>query len=204
MKLPSLFQFRILKLAITSIFGRAYTTKFPAVPFEPIKEFRGRPRYHEKDCIGCGACHEVCPSNCIDLVDEVKDGKGVRKLTHHLDQCIECAQCQRYCTTEKGIMLTNEWDFAGFAIADFQEKVEKELVLCECCGEILAPLDQIKWLANRLGPMAFCNPTLMLVSHKELAVVDKGFESSETEFPIRARRINIQCPHCRRKTSVTA
>ena len=61
MKLPCLFQFRILKLAITSFFSQPFTTRFPYAPYEPIPQFRGRPRYHKDDCIGCGACENACP-----------------------------------------------------------------------------------------------------------------------------------------------
>jgi len=60
-KLPALFQFRVLKLALRSLFGKPYTTSFPRKKFEPIPEFRGRPRYHEEDCIGCGACAKFAP-----------------------------------------------------------------------------------------------------------------------------------------------
>ena len=202
MKLPCLFQFRILKVALTSLFGRPFTSPFPKGTYEPIKEYRGRPRYKEDECIGCGACFEVCPANAIEKIDSLKNGMPTRFFIHHLDICIQCGQCERYCTTEKGISLTNEWDYAGFKREDFEERVAKELLLCEGCGEIVAPVDQLKWIARRLGAMAFCNPTLMLVSHKELAVVDKGFDSG-TANPQRARRVSIQCPHCRRKTSLT-
>ncbi len=201
MKLPSLLQPRILKLALTSLFSRPYTTSFPKGHYEPVEQFRGRPRYNE-ECIGCGACAEVCPSNCIDVVDDVTAKPPVRKLTQHLDACIECGQCEKYCTSEKGIALTNEWDFAGFSPKDFEEQIEKELLLCEVCGKVIAPIDQIKWLIKRLGALAFCNPTLMLASHKEFAVVDKGLVE-DSEYPVRARRINIQCPHCRRKTALS-
>jgi hydrogenase-4 component H len=203
MKIPALFQFRVLKLAIASLFGKPFTTSFPKKPFEAIKEYRGRPRYHKDDCIGCTACAQVCPSKSIDVIDETSGTKPVRKLVHHLDTCIQCAQCQRYCTTEKGIILTHEWDYVGFSSNDFLETCEKELLLCEVCGEVVAPVDQIKWLVRRLGPLAFCNPTVMLISHKELSVVDKGLEKG-TEGPSRAMRVNIQCPHCRRKTAFTA
>jgi formate hydrogenlyase subunit 6/NADH:ubiquinone oxidoreductase subunit I len=202
MKLPSLFQWRILKLALCSLFSRPYTTKFPKVPFEPIKQFRGRPRYDEKECIGCGACAEVCPAIAIDVTDEKAGTPPVRKLAHHIDICIQCGLCEKYCTTEKGIKLTTEWDYAGFSPQDFEHGIEKELLLCEGCGSVIAPLDQIRWLTLRLGMLAFCNPTLMLVSHKELAVVDKGFDKGEA-YPDRARRISIQCPRCRRKTALT-
>ncbi|MCK5379913.1 MAG: 4Fe-4S binding protein [Candidatus Latescibacteria bacterium] len=202
MKLPCLLQFRILKLAITSLFSRPYTTKFPGgAPYEPIEQFRGRPRYDEGECIGCGACAEVCPSNCIDVVDDVSCEPPVRTLIQHLDACICCGQCERYCPTEKGIKLTNEYDFVGFAPEDFEEKAEKTLLLCESCGEVLAPVDQLRWLAKRLGPLAFANPTLMLVSHKELAVVDEGVQPPP-EAAGREAHLSIQCPKCRRKTAL--
>jgi len=201
MKLPCLLQFRILKLAILSLVKRPFTSPFPAKPYEPIKQFRGRPRYDEDECIGCGACAEVCPSVCID-VDDLTDGTPpVRRLVQHLDACICCGQCERYCTTEKGITLSNEYDFAGFKPEDFEEKVEKELLICESCGCIVAPIDQVKWLAKRLGPLAFTNPTVMLVSYGELAVVDEGVKSEAGEAE-RAARISIQCPKCRRKASL--
>lgn len=202
MKLPSLFQLRVLKLALASLFGRPYTSSFPKGKYEPIKQYRGRPRFDKDECIGCGACAEVCPSRAIDVVNVPDSEPPIRTLVHHLDLCIQCGLCQKYCTTEKGIKLTNEWDYVGFAREDFEESVKKDLLLCEVCGEIIAPVDQIRWIAKRLGPLAFCNPTLMLTSHKELEVVDKGFEIG-SEYPKRARRINIQCSHCRRKTALT-
>jgi len=201
MKLPCLLQFRILKVALTSLFSRAYTTKFPKGSYEPIEQYRGRPRYDEDECIGCGACSYVCPSNCIDIIDDVSSDPPMRRLVQHLDSCIQCGQCERYCTSEKGIKCTTEYDYVGFAPEDFEEKVEKELLICEDCKGIIAPVDQLRWLAKRLGPLAFANPTLMLISHKELAVVDEGVKAEEGASP-RPGRISIQCPRCRRKNAL--
>ena len=200
MKLPCLFQPRILKQALTALFSRPYTTTFPKTPYEPIPQFRGRVRYDEDECIGCGACAEVCPAKCIDVMDDLEGSSPVRRLVQHLDQCIWCGQCERYCPTEKGIRQTTEYDFVGFKREDFEEKVEKDLLLCEICGGVLAPLDQIRWLAKRLGPLAYTNPTVMLVAGRDLAIVDEGVRT-EAENPLRADRLTIQCPKCRRKTS---
>ena len=201
MKLPCLFQFRILKVALTALFSKPFTSRFPAGEYEPIQEYRGRPRYDKDECIGCGACAEVCPADCIDCDDDVEAKPPVRRLVQHVDACIQCGQCQRYCTSEKGIRLTNEYAYIGFKPEDFEERVEKELLICEGCGCIVAPVDQIRWLAKRLGPLAFTNPTVMLVAHKQLQVVDEGI-TTEGDAPQRARRVSIECPKCRRKAAL--
>ncbi|MBU1694798.1 MAG: 4Fe-4S dicluster domain-containing protein [Verrucomicrobia bacterium] len=200
MRLPCLLQPRILKQALTALFSRPYTTTFPKTPYEPIPQFRGRPRYNEKECIGCGACAEVCPSKCIDLVDDLGGATPVRRLVQHLDQCIWCGQCERYCPTKEGIKQSTEWDCVGFKREDFEEKVEKELLLCEVCGSVIAPVDQVRWLVKQLGPLAYTNPTVMLVAGRDLAIVDEGVKA-EAENPLRADRLMIQCPRCRRKTA---
>lgn len=203
MKLPCLLQVRILKLALKSLFSRPYTTAFPSGEYEPQADFRGRPRYSEEDCIGCGACAEVCPADCIDMVDDAEADTPTRRFVQHLDACICCGQCERYCTTEKGITLTNEYEFIGFGPEDFEEKVDKELLKCEFCGCVVAPVDQIRWLARRLGPLAFTNPTLMLVSQRELRVVDDGARvDTAVGGAQRSQRVSIQCPKCRRKTAL--
>lgn len=204
MKLPCLLQFRILKLAVQSLFSRPYTTRFPEEPFEPVDAFRGRPRYDEAECIGCGACAQVCPSACIDVVDGGGADRPVRRLVHHVDSCIFCGQCERYCTTEKGIRLGREYDCAAFSREELEEEsVEKELLTCEGCGGVIAPLDQVRWLVRRLGPLAFTNPTLLLVSCGELAVVG-GDVTTESAEPLRSQRVSILCPKCRRKAAFVA
>jgi len=204
MKLPCLLQWRILKQALTSLFTRAYTTGFPVAEtaYEPSERYRGRPRYDQDVCIGCGACAEVCPAKCIDVIDDVSVKPALRRLVQHVDVCIWCGQCERYCPTETGIRQTSEYDCLGFAPEDFEERCEKELLLCECCGEIIAPVDQLRWLARRLGPLVYTNPTLMLVAQKELAVVDEGVRPSEDAPPGRGGRVGLLCPHCRRKTAL--
>ena len=74
MKLPCLFQPRILKQALTALFTRPYTTKFPAEPFEPIDSYRGRPRFDPDACIGCGACVAACPNASAMLFMSAKVG----------------------------------------------------------------------------------------------------------------------------------
>ena len=172
-------------------------------PFEPQEAFRGRPRFNADGCIGCGACAEVCPPKCIDVIDDVRSDPPRRMLVQHFDSCIMCGQCERYCPTQSGIRMTTEWDNAGFAAADFEDRIEKELLMCEVCGQVLAPADQLSWLVERLGPLSFANPTLAMHAGRQLGYVEQGVKSQSDE-PLRSDRMALQCPRCRRKTARVA
>lgn len=200
MKLPGILQFRILKEAIKAALTGPYTSKFPFKPHIPFDSFRGKPEYSEKDCMGCSACAQVCPAGAITFKDEIKDGKAVRKFVLRHDICIFCGQCQANCPTEKGVVLTKEFDLAVLENRrQLVSKVEKELVLCECCGEVIAPKDQITWVAKRLGPLTFSNASLMLFYLKQMSLSNSDPMPTLKESPLyRADRIRILCPKCRR------
>ena len=200
MKLPSLLQFRILKQAITALIKGPYTTRFPKQPHVPFQRFRGRPEFHEEDCIGCGACVEVCPSGALSL----RDVGDKRILEVRWDICIFCGQCQANCLTEKGIMLSHEFDFATTEKRqDLKQEIDKKLVTCQGCGQIIAPYDQILWVAKRLGPLAFSNPSLMLfyLKSQRLSSGEPDIKREEEEF-LRPDRIKILCPRCRREAVI--
>jgi len=202
-RLPAFMQPRILKQAVQAVFSPAFTTRFPAEPFEPQDAFRGRPRFNVDACIGCGACSQVCPPKCIEIIDDLDSTPPKRVLIQHLDACIVCGQCERYCPTKEGIRMTREWDFAGFGPGDFEERIEKELVMCEICGDLLAPADQLYWLAERLGPVSFANPTLAMFSGQRLGYVEQGVSNSSLTT-LRSDRMAIQCPKCKRQTAGAA
>lgn len=192
MKYPKL---RELKEAIKSLFSRPYTDKFPYAPPIPVpKGFRGRPKYDEDVCVGCGACAEVCPVGVIEVTDS-KDARK-RKLNQILDLCIYCGQCQRYCITETGIQLTEEYNLATYDRHSFRDSIEKKLVICEGCNEIIGPEDHIKWIAERVGEAAFTNPTLMLTLLKTKDTPPKS------DVKRRADRIRILCHKCRKITTL--
>ena len=200
MRLPALLQPRVLREALRSLFSRPFTTRFPDEPFVPDEAFRGRPRFVEQGCVGCGACAQVCPPKCIEVIDDLDPERPTRTLIQHLDACIWCGQCERHCPTGAGIELTTEWDCLGVRPEDFEERVQKELLLCEVCGGPVAPTDQLRWLYRRLGPLAFANPTLMLVALRDLGTVDPSVKSGSPEAQ-RADRLRLQCPKCRHRTS---
>lgn len=197
MKYPKL---RELKEAIRALIKGPYTSKYPFQAHKPFERFRGRPYFHEEYCIGCGACAQVCPARAIDI----EDNKEKRTLTVHWDICIFCGQCQANCPPEKGIVLSQEFDFATTEKReDLKNTVEKEFVLCECCGEPVVPYDQYVWVAKRLGPLVFSNSSLLLhfLRLSGLALKEKLSSQKETESS-RANRIKILCPSCRREAVI--
>lgn len=138
MRYPKL---RELKEAVRALIRGPYTSRFPREPHTPFERFRGRPKYDEKQCIGCTACVQVCPARALEFKDSLENGKARRKLNIRWDICICCGQCQANCPTEKGIVLSQEFDYATVGKREeLTQEIEKELVLCNCCGEIIAPL----------------------------------------------------------------
>jgi len=201
MRYPKL---RELREAIKALIKGPYTSRFPYQPHKPYEGFKGRPYFHEEDCVGCAACSQVCPARAIDFKDEIHNGKAKRILTISLDQCIFCGQCQANCLTEKGIVLSQEFDLATTEKReDLKQVIEKEFVVCECCGDFIAPYDQFAWVALRLGPLSFANSSLLLFYLKSLnlALEEESSRKKEMEFT-RSDRIKVLCPRCRREAVI--
>ena len=190
---------RELGEALRALFGGPYTSRFPKEIPEVPEGFRGKPEYQD-ECIGCGACAQVCPPGAIEQIDDTE--KRIRTLVIHLDRCIFCGQCVRNCTIENGIIQTKQWDLATFDKSTLIEKVERKLVLCEVCGAVISTVDHIRWTAERLGALAYANPTLLLHSLSERGLVEKTAPPARKEDLTRPDRIRITCPRCRRETSV--
>ena len=201
MRYPKL---RELKEAIKALIKGPYTSKFPYKPQKPFERFRGRPEFHEDYCIGCTACVQVCPAKALEFKDEVKSGKAKRILTVSWDMCIFCGNCQANCPPEKGIVLSNEFDLATTGKREeLKQSIEKELLLCECCQEIIAPHDQLSWVAKRLGPLCFSNASLMLfyLRNLNLDLKEKPSPHRDKEL-LRFDRIRVLCPRCRREAVI--
>ncbi len=194
MRYPKL---RELREAIKALIKGPYTARFPYEPHQPFERFRGRPEFHEDDCVGCGACFQVCPAGAI----EMQDSGDKRVLTVHWDLCVFCGQCQANCITEKGIILSQEFDLATTERREeLKQTIEKKLVLCDCCGELVAPFDQISWVAKNLGPLTFSNVSVFLfyLMNLNLAFKEEPSLKKEEEF-LRSDRFKVLCPRCRRE-----
>jgi len=195
-KLPKI---RELIEALRSLFSKPYTSRFPfELPVIP-DGFRGKPQFYEEECVGCSACAEVCPARAIEVVDDKE--KKLRTLTHHQDICVYCQQCEKACITEKGIKLTKEYDLATFNRRTSITQSKKELVLCPGCGEIVAPIDHIKFLAWKVGHLLYANPTLLLARHEELKALENDLPEGSPHK--RSGHLKMLCPNCRREIILT-
>ena len=187
---------REIKEALVSLFSAPYTTKFPAQPDTESKRYRGMPRYDKNYCVGCGACAQVCPSQAIKMSDDPI--RKVRTLQVDYGSCIQCGQCEEKCITAKGIVNT---DFYSLAVTDVKaaavfETIEKELVLCEACGGIIACRDHLRWINARLGAKAYAHPNHLLLTQAEFASVHP---SKPKESIRREDQIMIVCAKCRQR-----
>jgi|WetSurSiteA1Bulk_404760.scaffolds.fasta_scaffold21614_2 CBS domain-containing protein/formate hydrogenlyase subunit 6/NADH:ubiquinone oxidoreductase subunit I len=196
MPLPKL---REIKEALTSFFTAPYTTPYPGGPAAVFPSYRGLPKYDKDQCVGCGTCAQVCPSLAIQVADD--PAARTRRLRVDYGSCIQCGQCQEKCITGKGIVNTGAYSLAltDVAAPEAFESVEKDLVVCECCGAVIACRDHLLWIKERLGAKAYGHPNLLLATQRLLV----GVEPSEPKSRLRREdQIKDACARCR-QTIVT-
>ncbi len=118
----------IFKRAVSHIFTKPATTKYPFVKPQLPDESRGKIVYEIKDCniidfgpdreftldvksiVGsnCRVCQRDCPTNAIEIV-EIDDGK--RRVQIDLNKCIFCHQCVETCP-RKAIKSSDLYELA--------------------------------------------------------------------------------------------
>ena len=60
---------------------------------------------NKKDCMGCYACSNICPQNCISMEND-KEGFWYPKVD--LDKCIKCKKCVNVCPIINKTTIENE------------------------------------------------------------------------------------------------
>ncbi|MBN1973156.1 MAG: 4Fe-4S binding protein [Sedimentisphaerales bacterium] len=194
MRLPKL---RELKEAVTAVISPRFTTKFPAEPCVVPEKYRGKPEIDSDTCIGCGACVNVCPTRALTMVDETKSANPLRTITVRYDACIFCGNCHENCTTEKSIYLTNEWDLAGLDREAMVKTHDYELQLCENCGALIGTKKHLVWLYEKLGPLAYTNPSLLIAKSGELSTALQDINQLSEKGAQVSSFMQILCPKCK-------
>ena len=197
MRLPKL---RELKEAITAVFSPRFTTRFPAEPCVVPERYRGKPEFDLDTCIGCGACVNVCPTNALTMTDDTEADQPERIITQQTDACIFCGNCSDNCTTETGIKLSDKWDLANMDRATMTETHQFELQLCEKCGAIIGTKKHLVWLYEKLGPLAYTNPSLLLAKSGELLATGPQDvqQSPQPDRTVQAGDfMRVLCPKCK-------
>jgi formate hydrogenlyase subunit 6/NADH:ubiquinone oxidoreductase subunit I len=201
LRLPKL---RELKEAVVAVVSPRFTTKFPAKPCIVPEKYRGKPEFDPETCIGCGACVNVCPTpNCLTMVDDLESDPPKRIITHRPYACIFCGNCHDNCTTETGINMSNQWDLANVDKESTIENHEYELQLCEKCGALIGTKKHLRWLYEKLGPLAYTNPSLLITQSRELITQQQRSQQTESDPEVKTSDfMQILCPKCKCKLNI--
>ncbi len=201
MRLPKL---RELREAVTAVFSPRFTTRFPAKPCVVPSKYRGKPEFDLESCIGCGACVNACPTEALTQIEDLAAEPAVRILTLRYDTCIFCGNCHDICTTDDGIRLSTEWNLATMDRASTIETHAHELQLCERCGAVIGTKKHLVWLYEKLGPLAYSNPSLLLAKSGELETDPQGAgdQQHSDESLQTTSFMRILCPKCKYELNI--
>ncbi len=189
---------RELKEAVIAVFSPRFTTRFPAKPCEVPESYRGKAEFDLDSCVGCGACVNICPTLALTMEDDLEANPSVRRITYRYDTCVFCGNCQDNCTTEDGIKLSQQWDLATLDREATAETHEFELQLCDKCNAVIGTKKHLIWLYEKLGPLAYTNPSLLLAKSKDLAAMAEDIKHEKTEKGAETGDfMRILCPECK-------
>lgn len=123
-------------LAVTfkAMISPKVTVQYPREKIEITPNYRGHIELNVDSedkikCIACGMCEKACPSGCITVISEKKEGEKKKSLTSfRLDftKCSLCGICCESCPAG-AIRYSDEYNLAGFSREDFIMDLVKRL-----------------------------------------------------------------------------
>jgi len=158
----------------TALRGRVVTDSDPVHPLPVSSHFRGKPEHHSRQCIGCAACVQACPSNALSVETDLSAGLLV--WTFNLGRCIFCARCEEVCPTA-AIRLSPDYELAVWDKSALQQQAHFPLCYCRGCGQPFAVQKEVDYV---------------------MALIEKNGEDD-----IESRRETFEtCLTCRRQNSL--
>ena len=125
-----------LGITIRYFFQPVVTVQYPHETLPMTPRFRGHielvkdEETGETKCIVCGMCQKACPSNCITVNGEKREGVKGKVLTEYtLDftKCSLCGLCVESCPTA-AITFSKDYNLAGVSkeayIFDLKKRLE--------------------------------------------------------------------------------
>ena len=84
------------------------------------------------------------------------------------------------------------------------DKANYAMRLCEKCGEVVGTKKHLVWLCEKLGPLAYTNPSLLIAKSNEIP--GKSEKSTPPPQPDKAVQpsnfMRILCPECKCKVNI--
>ena len=108
-----------LKVTIKALFSPIVTYQYPREKLEVPPNYRGH--IDLVKCITCGSCMRDCPSDCIVVDGEKREGvkgKVLTIFTLDFTKCSLCGACVEVCPT-KALDYCNDYELAGFTREEF-------------------------------------------------------------------------------------
>jgi formate hydrogenlyase subunit 6/NADH:ubiquinone oxidoreductase subunit I len=114
-------------ISFKHLFVPNVTIQYPTQKMTMPERTRARLFNKIEDCIGCGQCARVCPTDCIDIQTEKRgkeepgvfasDGTPIKLRTYVFDidmtLCCYCALCTFPCPTHC-LIMTREYEYSVY------------------------------------------------------------------------------------------
>ncbi len=124
-----------LGVTFKACFQPIVTVQYPREKLDITPNYRGHIQLvkdaetGERSCIVCGMCARSCPSDCITVKGEKKEGEKKKTLTvFKLDftKCSLCGTCVETCP-KGAIDYSQDYNIAGFTREEFHYDLIKRL-----------------------------------------------------------------------------